>query len=414
MKILLNLILSVLLLGGGVGFYFAIGKKEERKKPPVKKEVGIKVDLLSPQRVTEPVVIILWGEVKYSQLVEVKSEVEGKVLKASKKLRPGYSIKEGERLLDIDSERLVRKKVEIKANILKAEADQNQLTVEREAINAEMKLAAANVALAEADLKRHEELAAKNSVSPLTLSNFKQALIRQKTIWQKLKNQLQMIPQKKEALKATVASLRASVSLLDRDIEDAIIEAPFSGVILNPVISSGDYVKKGETVCRIYNPEKIEIWLPIGFAEKSKLGRVLKVSIAGKELKSNLRFLGAADKALQADTLIIDAESKGLKAGELVKCQVFGRTLDGLFVIPESALRADGKSVFKVVDGKLKIQPIDISISNNAKIYISSGLGSGDLVVTDRLVDVAEGTPVNQKSVEGVFQTEKKGLSEKP
>ena len=405
MKLLINVVFSVVLLVASLSYYFWIGKKEERVKPVVQKKTGLHVTLQKPKKVNFTVTLDLWGEVKYSRLVEIKSEVEGRVLSVPKHFRPGRRVSQDQEIVVIDKERLELRNQEVQANIFKVDADLKQMTTEAENLILEIALAEENVKHVKKDVEIHEDLARKKSISPLTLSSFKQALIRQKIIVQQLKSKLQMIPLKKRALEASIKALKSSLDLLNVDLEDAIIKAPFKGVILGPVVSAGDYLRKGDVVCRIYDPLSTELWLPIGLSEKQKLGSVRNVTLKGVQ-KKDFWFLGEADRELQSDTLIVKLDMPGLKSGELVKAEIAGRVLKDVFVLPQSALRDDQKSIYLVVDGKLKIQTVEIVMTNHANIYISKGLAISDSVVISRLQDIAEGTLINQP-VKSVSKKEK-------
>ena len=294
-------------------------------------------------------------------------------------------------IVKVDSERLIKRKAEINANILKSKADLLQMGVEETTLKSELDLAYENVKLAESDVDRHEDLVRKKSISPITLSTFRQTLVRQKTIWQQLKSRLDLIPAKKEAIQAGIKAQEANLELIERDIKDTSIKAPFKGILMDQVISAGDYVRKGDVVCMMYDPGKVEIWIPIGVSEKNKLGEIKRIKY-NDLTTSDYRYLGAADRELQSDTMIFNLSGTSLKAGELIKCRVDGQTLNGVMSLPETALRDDRQSVYKVVDGKLKIQNIDIALTDKSRIYVRSGVNESDEVVTNRLRDVAEGT----------------------
>jgi multidrug efflux pump subunit AcrA (membrane-fusion protein) len=393
-KVLINIILSAALIGGGVFFYKFIGGKEVKKRPSVKRKAGVQVSLKKPVKEIFPVTLDLWGEVKYSRVVDVRAEVEGRVISVAENFRPGYKVSENQKIVRVDSERLIKRKAEIQANVLKTKADLAQMSVEEQTLKAELDLAYENVKLAESDVDRHKELVRKKSISPVTLNSFNQILIRQKTAWQQLKSRLELIPQKKLAISAGIKALNSSLELLERDIKDTEITAPFSGVLMEPVISSGDYLRKGDVVCRIYDPGNVEIWVPIGVSEKEKLGEIRNITVEGKKI-TEYRYLGSADKDLQSDTLIFNLSGSKLKAGELVICRFQGQTLEDVYSFPVTALRDDRESVYKIVDGKLKIQKVVVALRDKSNIYISSGISSDDSVVTNRLRDIAEGTPAH-------------------
>ncbi|MCH2207314.1 MAG: hypothetical protein MK132_15770 [Lentisphaerales bacterium] len=393
MKIIINSLASIVLIGLTAFIYSKISVKPEKPKVKVK-QLGISVKSIISSKTSSTVNMNLWGEVRYRRHIYLKSEVEGRVLKMNSKLRPGYNIQKGEVLVEIDSERILQKKAELSATLLANRAELSQLEVEETTLKSEIKLAAANVALAQEDVERHERLVENSNASKLTLSTFKQQLIRAQATHQQLLSRLKLIPQRQEVSKARIKSIEAAVSLVEKDLKDSLVKAPFSARIIGQVVSEGDYLRKGELVCELVDPLWYEVWVNIGVTEQATLGSITSVELNGQEYK-DFRFLGELEKNIQADYLIFEVKGQKLKAGELISLEVKGQELDEISILPESALRNDRQSVYLVVDGKLKITPVEVILVDQGKVYISKGLPAGSEVITTRLNDLPEGTLVN-------------------
>ena len=213
--------------------------------------------------------------------------------------------------------------------------------------------------------------------------------------FRQLKSKKNLIPQRIEALNAGIDALESSLKLIERDIKDTRVKSPFTGVLMEPLINAGDYVRKGDVVCRIYDPVKVEIWIPVGVSEKEKLGSVKSITVSDIEVKE-FRYLGSADKELQSDTLILNLSDSGLKAGELIKCRIEGRLLQDVYAIPLISLRDDRKSINVKVGDELQFKrDAVIALRDKSKIYISAGLSEKDEVIISRVYDAAEGTKLN-------------------
>lgn len=370
-----------------------ISAKEEKPKVQIRTQ-GIPVKTLMPEKISTTLEMKLWGEVKYRRDISLKSEVEGRVLSVNPELRPGYIIDKGEVLLKIDNERLLQRKAELHANLLAGKAELSQLSVELKTLKSEVKLAAENVKLAQEDVDRYEKLVKNSNASKLTLSNFKQTLLRAKSTRQQLLSRLEIIPERKAVIEARLKSTSASVALVERDIKDSEIKAPFKARITGKVADLGDYIRKGDLICNLVDPEWFEVWINMGVNERNALGAIQSVDFLG-ERYAEFRFLNELEKSIQADFLVFEVKGKKLKAGELVKVSVKGRKLDGVIVIPESALRNNRSSVYINVDSKLKIQAVKKVLVDQGKVYISDGLSGSEEVITTRLNELPEGTMID-------------------
>ena len=393
MKRIINVVASLIIITVTLVVYKKISVKEEKPKVKLVTQ-GIPVKTLVVRKTSELLEMELWGEVKYRRDISMKSEIEGRVLKTSPKLRPGYTVKAGEVLVEIDNERLIQQRIELEANLLATKALTAQLLIEEQNLKAEIELASVSVKLAEEDVERHEKLVKNSNASKLTLSNFKQSLTRAKSTRQQLESKLKVIPQRKASNNASVKSIEASIALISRDIKDSVIKAPFDARITGEVVSAGDYIRKGDLICDLVDPEWFEIWINIGLKEMVALGQVKGLELYGVNY-SKFRFLNELDKNIQADFLIFEVKGSRLKARELVKVKVKGQKLSDVVILPESALRNDRQSVYLNIDSKLAIKTVKPILADQGSVYISEGLSKGDQVVVTRLNELPEGTLID-------------------
>ncbi|MCM8534335.1 MAG: hypothetical protein NE334_00200 [Lentisphaeraceae bacterium] len=393
MKTLINIVGTVLIFGLTIVAFKIIGAKEEAPKTKISQK-GVLVKAIDAKKGSTQIKMKLWAEVRYRNHVNIKAEVEGKVLEANNLLRPGNTIGKGKQLIKLDSERLKLQLTEIEANRKVTAANIKQLEVEAKTLENEIELANQSVALILKDVERYIGLVKSNSASKITLSTFQQNLIKQKSSRQQLISRLEILPERKSSLKAQLESLEATKAKIHRDIKDSSVKSPFEALITKTDIDVGDYIRKGDSICELAEKSHFEIWVKVGVAEKKKLRDVDYIDILGQKIQ-NFRFAQSLDNQTQSDYMIFDFKNDQLLAGQLVQIEAYGEVLKDVIKLPESALRTDRESIYIVKDGKLAINQVSYSLISNGSVYIENGIDEGTTVVTSRLNELPTGTLVN-------------------
>jgi multidrug efflux pump subunit AcrA (membrane-fusion protein) len=69
--------------------------------------------------------------------------------------------------------------------------------------------------------------------------------------------------------------------------------------------------------------------------------------------------------------------------------EIPGRTLDGVFRLPRWAVSFKN-TVYASVNGRLATVPVEVARTEGEEAFVSEGLKSGDVVITNRLIDPLE------------------------
>jgi len=245
--------------------------------------------------------------------------------------------------------------------------------------------------------------------------------------WQRLGNEgepgelVLRIPQL-EAAKARLISARSALDKAKLDLERTTINAPFSGRILEKKIDVGQVVSPNTQLAEIYSTDYVEIRLPlrngdlpfIELPESFRYGdrqtgsndevQILS-QLGGTESwgASLVRTEGAIDE--QARQLHVIAQIDDpfgeqnmgrtpIKIGQYVTATIQGKKISNALVIPNTTIY-QGSYVYVVEDGVLKRRDINISWQNQNDAIITSGLNSGDELITTPLGQVISGVRVS-------------------
>lgn len=242
--------------------------------------------------------------------------------------------------------------------------------------SAELKQAQANLALAQANYKRTEDLFERKFVSARA----------------------------KDEAAVNLKVLEAALALAEAKFQKTQIRAPFAGIVGIRNVAVGDYVKEGQDLINLEDigTLKVDFRLPEGLLTRLRKGQAVEVAsdaLPGQRFKGTVDaidpLLDASGRAVSLRARLANPELK-LRPGMFVRVRLaFGEERSAL-AVPEEALVPAGSDnfVFRVVDGKAQRAPVKIGQRRGAVVEIVEGLKAGDEVVTAGQLKLRDGVPV--------------------
>ena len=90
-----------------------------------------------------------------------------------------------------------------------------------------------------------------------------------------------------------------------------------------------------------------------------------------------------------------------LKAGMFVQAEIRGRLVEGVAVLPRTALRAEGRIWVVDDESRLRIRDATILRATETEVVVTDGLRNGDAVVLSPLDAITDGMAVRIAAEEG-------------
>jgi len=378
MKPYLKILLPVLVLVGAVLASRAIlGSRPE----PVTRPERVTLQSVEAMRLVPgdyPVVLRSRGSVRPTRANTLVAEVTGSVTALADAFVLGGAFARGETLVQLDRRDHEIARTRARANLAQARARLEE-----------------QEALAEQARLEWRQLGRRGEPSALTLRE----------------------PQ----LAAARADRDAAAAELERaelDLERTRVTAPYDGRVLEREVDAGQFVNRGGVLGRIHAIDSVEVSLPLGVREQTRLelpadGRAPAVELEAPSGGATRRWAGelvrvaGVDEATRQLAVIArvddpwaDADAP-LRVGQYVEARISGEVLRGVFVVPRTAVR-EGREVL-VVDrtGAIRRRPVVVAWSDEDVAAIDAGLEAGELVVLTPLATVVDGTPV-RAIVDGV------------
>ena len=213
---------------------------------------------------------------------------------------------------------------------------------------------------------------------------------------------------------AALASVEQQTVLAQLALEDAVIKAPFSGVIGHLHVEVGDLVSPQRPVASFVEQDGMEIEAEIGDQDVAKvtIGQEVQLTSASYPGQTfNGTVVRIAHEAVQKpDTLIrtrivratIDPDEESrrlLKSGMEVDVQGRGVVAQQVLTIPSDALvTEDSKNfVWLLAEAKVTKREVEVGTYTFELTEIVTGLDEGDTVVLAPKDELSEGKTVTTK-----------------
>ena len=206
---------------------------------------------------------------------------------------------------------------------------------------------------------------------------------------------------KGQVLAVVGSQLGRELQTLDKGISGTALRAPIDGVIAHVHATAGSYLKKGQPVFHVIDPERL--WLKSRIPESDAL-RVIEADgawfslpniddpfvIATKGENANGRVIAfgqAIDPRTRTVPLILEFANpeQKLRTGMLVEAHVFtGKTVDGVAVPLSAIVRDSGVPVVYVEVGgeSFERRVVQLGIRDGDYIEVRNGVTSGERVVS--------------------------------
>jgi len=347
------------------------------KEKPVKVEKTVKVTTVVVEPKTIPQDFVFTGVVESSHSVEIRSRVQGYLMKVA--YTPGTTVQAGDVLFEIDPR-------EFESNVKEAQAN-----LEREK---------AVLAQAQKAVDRYKPLFEQKAASRKDLDDAMTQLLSEQAAVSLYQAKLD-----EALLTLSYATIRSPISGATTDSEyseGSLIMPGANGFmttvsVLDPIsisinvsesyfLESLDAIKKGELVV----PGSYDFDVTLTLSDGSEFPYHGKVSFVSP-------VFDAATGTLNA-TGDFPNPNKRLKPGQFIRATAKGAYRPNAVLVPQQSVQQgpDGLYVFVVKKGKAHMQTVKMGDWYTDQWIVLSGLKAGDVVIVDGVGKVQEGTPVEK------------------
>jgi membrane fusion protein (multidrug efflux system) len=212
--------------------------------------------------------------------------------------------------------------------------------------------------------------------------------------------------------RSAAAGAEARLGLANRALEDAMVRAPFSGLIARRHVSVGEYLTIGTTLFDLVALDPIEVEFTLAEIDSSKvaLGHPVEISIAPYPDETFAATVSMISPTIDPRTRTLRVKAELANPDGRIRPGLFAHTdlgvseRRGVIVVPEDSIvqRADGSVLFRLTaEGRVERLSVETGVRIEGWVEITQGLSPGDVVVVRGQSRLDDGVAVSVRRADG-------------
>ncbi|PHI21522.1 hypothetical protein CEQ90_01515 [Lewinellaceae bacterium SD302] len=209
-----------------------------------------------------------------------------------------------------------------------------------------------------------------------------------------------------DRLRNAAKVIEADIAVLDAQIAQTDVYAPFSGRVGLKLLSEGAYVSPGTGMAELLrlDPIKLEFFIPEKLAGSLTVGDEITFTIPASkdtfraEIYLVSPTLDENNRALRMRCRL--ANNKGLfLPGGYAEVQYALQNQGASLLIPAEAIIPvlDGQKVLIIKDGVVTSRPVEVGVRTPTSVQILGGITERDSVLVTGILSATDGMPVRAK-----------------
>ncbi len=207
------------------------------------------------------------------------------------------------------------------------------------------------------------------------------------------------------AAEAQLAEAKARLVSAQKQLGDAVLRAPITGVVADRAVNVGDVVSPNTVLFTIIDPSSMRLEASVPSEELSalRLGATVQFTVRGyeKPFEGRIdRISPQADPATRQVPIFVTVANAGgrLVSGLFAEGRVVSAAAEGL-VVPLNAVNTTEQSpwVLRAAGGKTEKVTVTLGLrdARTERVQILSGVNEGDVLLRGAAQGITPGTPVN-------------------
>lgn len=427
----------LLILAGGVaGYFWLSGWNEPPTRIPAPSQPPL-VETETVKRHSGEFSIRVNGVVVPFREIQIKAEVDGRIVRKAEELRSGRFISAGTPLMSIDAEPYELELEKVRLEAQDVDIEQQSLSVEARQLETLISLAKKRLELATRDFNRFEKLKANDASSEAERDLAERSVLQSQDALELLKNRRELFPLRESRLRAKRDLISTRQKAVELDLSRTQIPAPVDGVITADLQEAGSFVERGDHLLTLQDTSQFEVtcrlrsedlyWLYDASGMNDVETPKLKAAFEIPEVEAEVTFRAAGEsfnwsgRLVRSDGTGFDPTTRTLacrvviekpvrSAGVGLPTLVAGMFVDvvvkitprtRLLAVPRDALQPDGQ-VWLINDGKLAVRRVRPARVTDSVVLLRedrTDIQSGSRVVVSTLPIAFDGMDVRERPV---------------
>jgi membrane fusion protein, multidrug efflux system len=339
------------------------------------------------------------GSLMADAQAEVSAETAGRVIETP--VERGSKVGQGALLVRISPSETAAQLQEAEANAAQIEARLGLVDGQPFARTRvpDVMTAKASLELADAEFQRMQALLDQKVIAQSEFDQRRTQLEAARQSYQAAQNLAEQSYRSLEAARARVALARKAVA-------DTAVRAPLTGLVVERLVSVGDYVTRGQrvaTVVRI-DPLRVELTVPEQHVSLVRVGQEVRLTVdayPGQEFPATVRFVSPAlrsdQRALTVEAIAANVAGR-LKPGLFATALVRQPDASPALLVPASAVEtiAGTSRVYVIKDSRIEARIVTTGEKLDTGIELTSGVSKGEVVASEPKGRLSDGQQVKR------------------
>jgi RND family efflux transporter MFP subunit len=211
--------------------------------------------------------------------------------------------------------------------------------------------------------------------------------------------------------KALLQDRRAAYDLAVKQMKDATVRAPISGIVSERLVQVGEFIGERTPVATIVQIDPLKLRTGVQERHAGVIQPGLEVefrveSFGDQVFRGRIEHVSPAlDQTMRTFTVgaIVANADRRLKPGFFAKGVILTRKDDNVLAVPDSAVStfAGVSSVYVIKDGKITQQNVELGVRQQNLWEVLGGLKGDETLATSRLNELATGVRVEADNSSG-------------
>jgi len=200
------------------------------------------------------------------------------------------------------------------------------------------------------------------------------------------------------AAELQIEAAEQSVAQAHKQLDEATITAPFTGMVVTVDVDSGDFVSGATPIVHLIEPAGMELTAGVDEIDipDVQLGQSAIISVdalPALQLEGMVSYICPVPTT-QAGVILYDvtidfevAEGSSLRVGMSATADIIISERSNVLLVPDRAIEQDssGNPMVKVmVNGQIQNRPVVVGVSDGYQTEVVEGLTEGEVVVIER------------------------------
>ncbi|MEM8822314.1 MAG: HlyD family efflux transporter periplasmic adaptor subunit [Pseudomonadota bacterium] len=348
-----------------------------------------------------------FGEVLARRVLELRVPVNGPIVELADGFEEGGVVEAGQVLLRIDPAEAEAALAVAQADLAGAEAEVRDAARTLELARAEVQSAEAQRDLQRRALDRALDLADRGVGSAATVETAELALQAAEQTILSRRGSVAQAEGRVDAADLGVARAQIAVSEAQRDLDDRILRAAFSGRLTDVTVLEGGLMSPNERVATLIDPTSLEVAFRLSAAQHARLLNGAG-DLVGAPVRAVLEVSGLALAATgtinreapsvgegQTGRLVFATlgDSRGFRPGDFVRVEVEEPPIPGAIDLPASALSAQSTVLVLGTEDRLDEVAVSLLRRQGDRVLVAGNIANRE-VVAERTVALGAGIKV--------------------